>query len=47
MLMRSQDVVATAVEMLREDPAALLCDQCDVCSEARAMIHAAAAKPQA
>jgi aminoglycoside 3-N-acetyltransferase len=46
-LMRAQNVVATPVEMLRKDPAALLCDHCEVCEDARRMIQAASAKPQA
>jgi aminoglycoside 3-N-acetyltransferase len=37
MLMRSQDIVTTAIDMLRDDPYALLCDAgtCPVCDEAR------------
>jgi aminoglycoside 3-N-acetyltransferase len=37
MLMRSHDIVSTAVEMLRADPYAFLCDPgtCPVCDEAR------------
>ncbi len=37
MLMRSQDIVTVASEMLRRDPMALLCDAgtCEVCDEAR------------
>ena len=40
MLMRSRDVVATASEMLKRDPAALLCDDpaCERCTQARATI---------
>jgi aminoglycoside 3-N-acetyltransferase len=46
-LMRAEDVVTTAIDMLRRDPAALLCDRCNVCDEARQIIHAARAMPQA
>ena len=40
MLMRAADVVATAAEMLRRDPAALLCDNpaCERCTHARGMV---------
>lgn len=47
-LMRARTVIETAVEMLRSDLAALLCDrpQCGVCAEARAMIDATEAQNQ-
>jgi aminoglycoside N3'-acetyltransferase len=43
MLMRSKDVVETTADLLRRDPAALLCDRigCDACAMARQMIHSA------
>jgi hypothetical protein len=48
MLMRANDVVGTAVELLRADTLALLCERgCEVCDEARAIAQAALAKPQA
>jgi aminoglycoside 3-N-acetyltransferase len=44
MLMRSHDVVDATVELLRRDPAALLCNQpqCDACITARRMLCSAA-----
>ncbi len=47
-LMSARTVIETAVEMLRSDPAALLCDrpECGVCAEARAMIDATEAQNQ-
>jgi aminoglycoside 3-N-acetyltransferase len=44
MLMRAGDVVEVSADLLRRDPAALLCapGACDVCDEARAMISSSA-----
>jgi hypothetical protein len=37
--MRASKVVATAAELLKNDPAALLCDGgCEVCAEARHLL---------
>jgi aminoglycoside 3-N-acetyltransferase len=43
MLMRSSDVVETTANLLRRNPAALLCDRigCDACAMAREMLHSA------
>jgi aminoglycoside 3-N-acetyltransferase len=40
LLMRSQDLVAVALELLRDDPAALLCcGGCEFCDESRKMLR--------
>ena len=47
-LMTARMVIEAAVDMLRCDPAALLCDrpECGVCAESRAMIDATAAEAE-